>query len=52
MEINNLTQIILNCSYKIHTALGPGLLENAYEECLFFELKFIGLKVENKKDYL
>lgn len=49
MEINNLTQIILNCSYKIHTALGPGLLENAYEECLFFELKSIGLKVENQK---
>jgi GxxExxY protein len=49
MEINNLTQIILNCSYKIHTALGPGLLENAYEECLFFELKSIGLKVEKQK---
>ena len=49
MEINNLTQTILNCSFKIHSALGPGLLENAYEECLFFELKSLGLKVEKQK---
>lgn len=49
MEINNLTQTILNCSFKIHSALGPGLLENAYEECLFFELKSLRLKVEKQK---
>jgi len=49
MEINDLTQIILNCSYKVHTALGPGLLESAYEECLFYELNLLGIAVEKQK---
>ena len=49
MEINDLTQIILNCSYKVHSALGPGLLESAYEECLFYELKLSGVNVEKQK---
>ncbi len=40
---------ILDCSFAVHTALGPGLLENAYEECLFYELKQAGLKVERQK---
>ena len=34
---------------KVHTILGPGLLESAYEECLFYELKKSGLKVEKQK---
>ncbi len=46
MEINDLTSKILECSFSVHTALGPGLLENAYEECLYYELKQAGLKVE------
>lgn len=33
----------------MHTALGPGLLENAYEECLFYELKQSGLQVKRQK---
>lgn len=49
MEINDLTQIILNCSYKVHTALGPGLLESAYEECLFYELNLVRIAVEKQK---
>lgn len=49
MEINDLTQIILDCSYKVHTALGPGLLESAYEECLFYELNLVGIAVEKQK---
>ncbi len=40
---------ILDCSFAVHTALGPGLLENAYEECLFYELRQAGLKVERQK---
>lgn len=40
---------ILDCSFQVHTALGPGLLESAYEECLFFELVSAGLKVEKQK---
>lgn len=34
---------------KIHQALGPGLLESAYEECLFYELKKLGLQIEKQK---
>ena len=49
MEINDLTQIILDCSYRVHSTLGPGLLESAYEECLFYELNLNGLKVEKQK---
>ena len=49
MEINDLTQIILDCSYKVHTALDPGLLESAYEECLFYELNLVGIAVEKQK---
>jgi GxxExxY protein len=49
MEINNITEQILNCAYKVHSELGPGLLESAYEECLYYELKQIGLFVEKQK---
>ena len=48
-ELNELTSKILECAYTVHTALGPGLLENAYEECLFYELQQTGLKVERQK---
>ncbi len=34
---------------KVHKTLGPGLLESAYEECLFYELKKFNLKVEKQK---
>jgi GxxExxY protein len=40
---------ILDCSFKVHSVLGPGLLESAYTECLFFDLKQSGLKVEKQK---
>lgn len=40
---------ILDCSFKVHSALGPGLLESAYCECLYFDLVNTGLKVEKQK---
>ncbi len=49
MDIEKVFKTILDCSFKVHTALGPGLLESSYEECLFFELKKAGLKVEKQK---
>lgn len=49
MEINQITQEILDSAYKIHNALGPGLLESAYQACLVYELKKKGLKVEVEK---
>jgi GxxExxY protein len=46
---NDISQIIIGCAIKVHTALGPGLLESAYEECLYYELVKEGLKVEKQK---
>lgn len=36
---------ILDSSFKVHTALGPGMLESSYEACLIYELKKLGLNV-------
>lgn len=49
MEINQITREILDSAYKVHTALGPGLLESAYRTCLTYELRKNGLKVEEEK---
>jgi GxxExxY protein len=49
MHENEISNEILNASFKVHTALGPGLLESAYKECLFYELKKRGLHVEKEK---
>ena len=45
----DLTSSILHCAYKVHTALGPGLLESAYEECLHYEIDKTGLNVVKQK---
>ncbi len=49
MNIEDIFKIVLDCSFRVHTALGPGLLESAYEECLYYELIQSGLKVEKQK---
>ena len=49
MTENELSRIVFDCALKVHQSLGPGLLESAYEECLFYELKKIGLSVEKQK---
>ena len=49
MELSNLTHQILECAFTVHTDLGPGLLENAYEECLYYELLKAGFQVERQK---
>ncbi len=46
---NEISQLIIGCAIKVHTALGPGLLESAYEECLYYELVKEGLRVEKQK---
>lgn len=46
---NQITETIIGCAIKVHKALGPGLLESAYQECLYYELKKAGLKVEKEK---
>jgi GxxExxY protein len=46
--LNELTYKIIGCAYKVHAALGPGLLESAYEICLEHELLKAGLKTERQ----
>lgn len=46
---NELSGIILNAAIKVHKALGPGLLESSYEECMYYELLCAGLNVEKQK---
>jgi len=49
MEFEEITERIIKCAMDVHTALGPGLLENAYKECLFYKLCRAGLYVEKEK---
>ncbi len=49
MEINDITGKIIGASMHIHKTLGPGLLESAYKECLFYKLTKEGLFVEKEK---
>ncbi|WP_396212113.1 GxxExxY protein [Flavobacterium sp.] len=49
MTENVLSKIIVDVSCKIHTKLGPGLLESVYEAILHHELTKKGLKVERQK---
>jgi GxxExxY protein len=44
MDENAIGEALLGCALKVHRALGPGLLENAYETCLAIELQKTGLK--------
>jgi len=46
---NELSRAVIGAAINVHTVLGPGLLENAYKECLYYELKKIDLYVEKEK---
>jgi GxxExxY protein len=48
METNDITGQIIDAAIKVHRALGPGLLESAYEACLMYELNKRGLIVRNQ----
>jgi GxxExxY protein len=39
---------VIGCAMKVHSVLGPGLLENAYEECLSYELRKAGIQVDRQ----
>ena len=49
MKLDELTHEIIGAAMKVHSKLGPGLLESAYEVCLEYELKKHGFKVERQK---
>lgn len=45
---NEIATEILDAAFKIHRSIGPGLLESAYKECLFYELKKTSLWVQKE----
>jgi GxxExxY protein len=49
MNEDNLSKIVFDAGLKVHRALGNGLLERAYQECLRYELNKNGLFVETQK---
>ena len=49
MTENELAKIVFDAGMRVHKALGPGLLESVYEECLYYELQKEGLNVEKQK---
>ena len=49
MMENELSKIVYNAGIKVHKALGPGLLESSYEECLYYELQKKDLLIEKQK---
>lgn len=48
MNENELSNIIIGLAIEVHKRLGPGLLESAYEECLYYELLSNKFAVENR----
>ncbi|RWU06489.1 GxxExxY protein [Pedobacter chitinilyticus] len=49
MEVNELSNVVIGMAIDVHSALGPGLLENAYQECLFYKIQKEGFYVEKEK---
>jgi GxxExxY protein len=48
MSYNKITENIIGCAIEVHRALGPGLLESAYQECLLYELRAMGYSVQKE----
>jgi len=48
-EIENIATEVVDAGFKVHKALGPGLLESAYQKCLVYELISRGLEIEVEK---
>ena len=48
-QINLLTERIIGCAMTVHSRLGPGLLESAYQRCLEYELQKAGFAVDYEK---
>ena len=49
MNENQISRIVIGLAIEDHKALGPGLLESAYQECLFYKIKQAGLVVQKEK---
>lgn len=49
MTENELSEKIIGAAIEVHKALGPGLLESAYKESLFYKLTQLGMQVQKEK---
>lgn len=49
MNENELAKKIIGISIEVHSALGPGLLESAYQQCLYYKIAKSGFNVEKEK---
>ena len=49
MNEEEIAKIVIGCAIDVHRALGPGLLESAYQQCLYYKIEQKGLKVEKEK---
>lgn len=49
MSENEIARLVFDCALRVHKQLGPGLLESAYEECLYYELRKLDLKVSKQR---
>jgi GxxExxY protein len=47
-EIEALATTVVNAAFSVHKALGPGLLESAYHECLAIEFSLVGLRFQRE----
>jgi GxxExxY protein len=48
-RLDSITRRIIGAAIEVHRRLGPGVLESAYGTCLAFELRQMGLKIEEQK---
>jgi GxxExxY protein len=47
-QVENYAKVVLDAAFKVHTSLGPGLLESVYETCLAHEIRKQGTLVETQ----
>jgi GxxExxY protein len=48
LRANDASRLVIGAAIKVHSALGPGLLESAYDSCLYYELTQAGLRFEHQ----
>lgn len=49
MTENEISNKVIGLGIEVHSALGPGLLESAYKECLYYKISNSGLYIEKEK---